>query len=80
MTKQNIERIHNATMIMNQLDKLLTSLLEKTKEKEISDEDLQTVLDELPDSPRELTDEIAKWSLQVLMISMGLADKFKDKE
>ena len=80
MTKQNIERIHNATMIMNQLDKLLTSLLEKTKEKEISDEDLQTVLDELPDFPRELTDEIAKWSLQVLMISMGLADKFKDKE
>nr|DAK36300.1 MAG TPA: hypothetical protein [Caudoviricetes sp.] len=80
MTKQNIERIHNATMIMNQLDKLLTSLLEKTKEKEISDEDLQTVLDELPDFPRELTDEIAKWSLQVLMISMNLADKFKDKE
>lgn len=80
MTKQNIERIHNATMIMNQLDKLLTSLLEKTKEKEISDEDLQTILDELPDFPRELTDEIAKWSLQVLMISMNLADKFKDKE
>ena len=80
MTKQNIERIHNATMIMNQLDKLLTSLLEKTKEKEISDEDLQTVLDKLPDFPKELTDEIAKWSLQVLMISMGLADKFKDKE
>lgn len=80
MTKQNIERIHNATMIMNQLDKLLISLLEKTKEKEISDEDLQTVLDELPDFPKELTDEIAKWSLQVLMISIGLADKFKDKE
>lgn len=80
MTKQNIERIHNATMIMNQLDKLLTSLLEKTKEKEISDEDLQTVLDKLPDFPKELIDEIAKWSLQVLMISMNLADKFKDKE
>ena len=79
MTKQNIEKIHNATMILNQLDKLLTSLLTKSKEEEIPDEDLQSVLDKFPDFPQELTDEIAKWSLQVLMISMGLADKFKDK-
>lgn len=80
MTKQNIEKIHNVTMILNQLDTLLTTLLAKSKEEEIPDEDLQAVLDEFPDFPRELTDEIAKWSLQVLMISMGLADKFKDKE
>lgn len=80
MTKQNIEKIHNATMIMNQLDKLLTSLLEKSKEEEISDENLKAVLNEFPNFPKELTNEIAKWSLQVLMISMDLADKFKDKE
>lgn len=80
MTKQNIEKIHNATAIMNQLDNLLASLLAKSKEEEIPDEDLQAILDEFPDFPKELIDEIAKWSLQVLMISMGLSSKLKDKE
>ena len=80
MTKQNIEKIHNITMIMNQMDKLLTSLLSESKKEDIPDEDLQAVLDEFSDFPEDVIAEVAKWSLQILSISMGLADKFKDKE
>lgn len=80
MTKQNIEKIHNITMIMNQMDKLLTSLLTESKKEDIPDEDLQAVLDEFSDFPEDVIAEVAKWSLQTLTISMGLSDKFKDKE
>lgn len=80
MTKQNIEKIHNITMIMNQMDKLLTSLLAESKKEDIPDEDLQAVLDEFSDFPEDVIAEVAKWSLQTLSISMGLSDKFKDKE
>ena len=80
MTKQNIEKIHNITMIMNQMDKLLTSLLAESKKEDIPDEDLQAVLDEFSDFPEDVIAEVAKWSLQTLSISMGLSDKFKDKQ
>lgn len=80
MTKQNIEKIHNITMIMNQMDKLLTSLLAEAKKEDIPDEDLQDVLDEFPDFPEDVIAEVAKWGLKTFSISMGLSDKFKDKE
>ena len=47
---------------------------------DIPDEDLQAVLDEFSDFPEDVIAEVAKWSLQTLSISMGLSDKFKDKE
>lgn len=80
MTKQNIEKIHNITMIMNQLDKLLISFVAKAKEEDIPDEDLQAVLDEFPDFSEDIIAEVAKWGLKTFSISMGLSDKFKDKE
>ena len=80
MTKQNIEKIHCATMIMNQLDTLLTSFIAKTKEEDIPDEDLQAVLEEFPDFPEEILTILAQWSLETLTISLGLSGKLKDKE
>ena len=80
MTKENIEKIHCATMVMNQLDNLLISFVDKAKEEEIPDEDLKDVLNEFPDFPEEILTILAQWSLQTLSISMGLSDKFKDKE
>ena len=64
MTKQNIEKIHNITMIMNQMDNLLTSFVAKAEKEKISDEELQTVLDKLPDFPEEILPTLSQWSLQ----------------
>ena len=80
MTKQNIEKIHYATMIMNQLDNLLTSFVTKAKEEEIPEEEVQIVLEEFPDFPEEILTILAQWSLEILAISLGLSDKLKDKE
>lgn len=80
MTEKNIEKIHCTTMIMNQLDELLTSFVAKAKEEEISDDDLKAVLNEFPDFPEELLTTIAQWSLHTLTIALGLSGKIKDKE
>lgn len=80
MTEKNIEKVHCTTMVMNQLDNLLTSFVAKTREEEIPEEDLKAVLDEFPDFPKEILTILAQWSLETLSISLGLADKFKDKE
>lgn len=80
MTKQNIEKIHYATMIMNQLDNLLTSFVTKAKEEEIPEEEVQIVLEEFPDFPEEILTILAQWSLETLAISLGLSGKLKDKE
>lgn len=80
MTEKNIEKVHCATMIMNQLDNLLTSFVAKAKEEEISDDDLKAVLDEFPDFPEEILIILAQWSLETLTISLGLSGKIKDKK
>lgn len=80
MTKQNIEKIHYATMIMNQLDNLLTSFVTKAEAEEIPEEEVQIVLEEFPDFPEEILTILAQWSLETLAISLGLSDKIKDKE
>ena len=80
MTKQTIEKIHNITMIMNQMDTLLTSFVAKAKEEEISDEELQAVLDKLPDFPEEILPTLSQWSLHTLVTALGLSGKIKDKE
>ena len=79
MTEKNIEKIHCATMVMNQLDELLTSFVTKAKEEEIPDDDLKDVLDEFPDFPEEMLATIAQWSLETLTICLGLSNKVKDK-
>ena len=79
MTKENIEKIHCATMIMKQLDELLTSFVVKAKEEDIPNEDLKAVLDEFPDFPEEILAILAQWSLETLTICLGLSDKVKDK-
>ena len=80
MTEKNIEKIHCAAMVMNQLDNLLTSFVVKAREEEIDDEDLKAVLEEFPDFPEEILTILAQWSLETLSISLGLSGKFKDKE
>lgn len=80
MTEKNIDKIHCAAMVMNQLDELLTSFVTKAKEEEISDDDLKAVLDEFPDFPEEILTVIAQWSLETLTIALGLSSKIKDKE
>ena len=80
MTEKNIEKVHCATMVMNQLDNLLTSFVTKAREEEIADEDLKAVLNEFPDFPEEILTILAQWSLETLTISLGLSGKFKDKE
>ena len=80
MTEKNIKKVHCATMVMNQLDNLLTSFVTKAREEEIADEDLKAVLNEFPDFPEEILTILAQWSLETLTISLGLSGKFKDKE
>ena len=80
MTEMNIEKVHCATMVMNQLDNLLTSFVTKAREEEIADEDLKAVLNEFPDFPEEILTILAQWSLETLTISLGLSGKFKYKE
>lgn len=79
MTEKNIEKIHCAAMVMNQLDELLTSFVAKAKKEEISDEDLKAVLDEFSDFPEETLNVIAQWSLQTLVTALSLSGKLKDK-
>lgn len=80
MTEKNIEKVHCATMVMNQLDNLLTSFVSKAREEEIPEEELKAVLDEFPDFPEEILTILAQWSLETLTISLGLSGKLKDKE
>nr|DAD71107.1 MAG TPA: hypothetical protein [Podoviridae sp. ctiuS14] len=80
MTEKNIEKVHCATMVLNQLDNLLTSFVAKVREEEIPEEDLKAVLDEFPDFPEEILTILAQWSLETLTISLGLSGKLKDKE
>lgn len=80
MTKQNIEKIHNITMIMNQMDNLLTSFVAKAEKEKISDEELQTVLDKLPDFPEEILPTLSQWSLHTLVTALSLSGKVKGKE
>ena len=80
MTKQNIEKIHNITMILNQMDNLLTSFVAKAEKEKISDEELQTVLDKLPDFPEEILSTLSQWSLHTLVTALSLSGKVKDKE
>lgn len=80
MTKQNIEKIHNITMIMNQMDNLLTSFVAKAEKEKISDEELQTVLDKLPAFPEEILPTLSQWSLHTLVTALSLSGKIKDKE
>lgn len=80
MTKQNIEKIHNITMILNQMDNLLTSFVAKAEKEKISDKELQTVLDKLPDFPEEILSALSQWSLHTLVTALSLSGKVKDKE
>ena len=80
MTKQNIEKIHCATMVMNQLDNLLISFVDKAKEEEIPEEEVRELLNGFPDFPEEILTILAQWSLETLTISLGLSGKIKDKE